>query len=191
VLCVTAELIEIVQYSSVNARILIMDYRDEFLSYEDLVELGIVRDLFLGPAKDMTSEAPVPNPLNPRKLTGGTAFERCGQRAVKETGRCYSLTMTHQRQRALVGPTSSGKFYNTSEDANDEYSLNLEIREKVTEVRKTEIDFPTVLTFFLFFFFPDKRSRSHDGSEDRCTKGLYAAASGTCGHSKLASGWSG
>ena len=111
--------------------------RDKFLSYEDLVHLGIVRDLFLGPAKDLTSKAPVPDPLNPGKLIGGTAFERCGQRAVKDSGPCYSLTMTHQCQRALVGPTSSGKFYNDAEDSDDEYSLNLEIRGKVTEVRKT------------------------------------------------------
>lgn len=68
---------------------------------------------------------------------GGTAFERCGQRAVKDSGRCYSLTMTHQRQRALVGPTSLGKVYDNSEDANDETSLNLEIRERVTEVRNS------------------------------------------------------
>jgi hypothetical protein len=101
------------------------------------VELGIVRDLFLGPAKDLTSKAPIPDPSNPGKLIGGTAFERCGQRAVKDSGRCYSLTMTHQRQRALVGPTSSGKFYDNSEDSDYEYSLNLEIRQKVTEVRKS------------------------------------------------------
>ena len=117
--------------------------RDEFLSYEDLVELGIVRDLFLGPAEDLTSKAPVPDPVNPGKLIGGTAFKWCGQQAVKESGRCYSFTMTHQHQRALVGPTSLGKFYNNSEDPDDENSLNslnLEIREKVTEVRKTYSD---------------------------------------------------
>jgi hypothetical protein len=94
--------------------------------------------LFLGPSEDLTSKAPVPDPLNPGKLIGGTAFERCGQRAVKDSGRCYSLTMTHQRQRALAGPTSSGKIYDNSEDCedDDEYSLNLEIRGKVTKVRK-------------------------------------------------------
>ena len=91
----------------------------------------------------MTSKAPVPDPVNPRKLIGGTTFERCGQRAVKETARCYSLTMTHQRQRALVGPTASGKFYSNVEDDNKEYSLNLEIRGKVTEVR-------TIYRFFDF-----------------------------------------
>lgn len=107
--------------------------RNEFLTHEDLVRLDIVRDLFLGEASDITSEAPFPDPNNPGKLKGGTAFERCGQRAVKESGRCYSLTMTHQRQRALVGPTSSGKFYNNLEEG-DEYSLNLKIRGKVTEV---------------------------------------------------------
>lgn len=107
--------------------------RDKFLAPEDLVRLETVRDSFLGPANDMTSKAPVPDPENPGKLIGGTAFERCGQRAVKQSGRCYSLTMTHQRQRALVGPTSSSKFYDELEDA-DEYSLNLKIRGKVTKV---------------------------------------------------------
>jgi hypothetical protein len=111
--------------------------RGEFLGREDLVELGVVRDLFLGLAEYLTSKAPVPDTVDSRKLTGGTTFERCGQRAVKESGRCYSLTMTHQRQRALVGPTSSGKFYDNSEDTDDEYSLNLKIRKKVTEVRTT------------------------------------------------------
>ena len=94
----------------------------------------MVRDSFLGPARDMTSRLPVQDPNNPGKLIGGTAFERCGQRAVKESGRCYSLTMTHQRQRALVGPTSSGKVYDNIEDV-EEYSLNLELRRKVTQVR--------------------------------------------------------
>lgn len=108
--------------------------RNEFLHPDDLVHLDTVRDLFLGPAKDMTSKPPVPDPDDPGKLMGGTAFERCGQRAVKESGRCYSLTMTHQRQRALMGPASSGKFYDNLDDA-DDYSLNLEIRRKVTEVR--------------------------------------------------------
>lgn len=108
-------------------------HRNDFLTQEHLTHLDAVRDLFLGQARDMTSKLPVPDPNNPKKLLGGTAFERCGQCAVKESGRCYSLTMTHQRQRALVGPTSSGKVYNDLEDS-DEYSLNLEIRGKVTEV---------------------------------------------------------
>ena len=94
--------------------------------------------MFLGPAKDLTSNAPIPNPSNPRKLIGGTAFERCGQQAVKESGRCYSLTMTHQRPRALVGPTSSGKVYDNSEDPDDDYTLNLKIRGKVTEVSRLQ-----------------------------------------------------
>jgi hypothetical protein len=112
--------------------------RNEFLAHEDILSLGSVRDSFLGSANDMTSNAPVPDP-NTGKLIGGTAFERCGQRAVKESGRCYSLSMTHQRQRALVGPTSSGKFYEDLEET-DEYMFNLEIRGKVTEVRKTHHD---------------------------------------------------
>jgi hypothetical protein len=114
-----------------------MNGRNKFLSYEDLTNLGIVRDLFLGPAKDMTSNAPVPDPVNSERLIGGTAFERCGQKAVKDSGRCYSLTMTHQRPKALVGPTSSGKFYEEDNNADNEHSLNLEIRRKVTQVRMT------------------------------------------------------
>ena len=113
--------------------------RNIFLTHQDLIYLRIVRDLFLGPANELTSKAPIPDPDNPGKLIGGTRFERCGQRAVKESGRCYSLTMTHQRQRALVGPTSSGKFYDNLNDS-EEYSVNLEIRGKVTEVSKTHDD---------------------------------------------------
>lgn len=120
-------------------------HRNAFLTPDHLVRLDYVRDLFLGPANDMTSKLPVPDPENPGKLLGGTAFERCGQRAVKESGRCYSLTMTHQRQRALVGPTSSVKVY---DEDSEEYSLNLEIRGKVTEVRKTNSFFWFDLTFF-------------------------------------------
>jgi hypothetical protein len=121
-------------------------YRNDFLTPEDLEDLDIVRDSFLGPARDMTSQAPFPDPDDPGKLRGGTAFERCGQRAVKESGRCYSLTMTHQRQRALVGPTSSGKSYDNIEDMK-EYSLNLELRRKVTQVGVTIAIFNFMLTF--------------------------------------------
>ena len=124
-------------------------FRNKFLTQEDLEMLDVVRDLFLGPAEDMTAEAPVPDPNNPDCLTGGTAFERCGQRPVKDSGRCYSLTVTHQRARGLVGPTGAGKFYggvelideaddtDNADDTNDkeDYSLNLEIRGKVTKVR--------------------------------------------------------
>src|SRR5271156_890994 len=110
--------------------------RNVFFPHENLLKLDSARDLFLGPAEDMSSNAPVSDPSNPKKLIGGTAFERCGQRAVKKTGRCYSLAMTHQRQKALAGPTSSGKYFDKEEDADDEYSLNLEIRTRIMEVRK-------------------------------------------------------
>ena len=110
-----------------------MIYRNEYLTDVHLAGLDAARDRFLGPASDMTSKPPIPDPDNSKRRLGGTAFERCGQHPVKDGGRCYSLTMTHQRQRALVGPTSSGKFYDNLEDSN--YSLNLEIRGKVLEVR--------------------------------------------------------
>ena len=103
--------------------------------------LDVVHDLFLGPAEDMTAEAPVPDPDNPDCLTGGTAFEQCGQHPVKDSGRCYSLTVTHQRAQGLVGLMGAGKFYGGVEvtdeaddtdnnDTNDkeDYSLNLEER---------------------------------------------------------------
>lgn len=96
--------------------------------------MDIVRDLFLGPPEEMSSSSPIADPNNPGLLIGGTAFERCGQIPVKGSGRCYSLTMTHQRQRALVGPTAALKQYESLED-NDIGSLNLEIRGKVTKVR--------------------------------------------------------
>jgi hypothetical protein len=111
---------------------LLIPFRHDFLSKDDIEHLDDVRDLFLGPAVHMTSEKPRDDPNNPGRLVGGTAFERCGQHSVKESGRCYSLTMTHQRQRALVGPTSGGKYFECLED--DNHSLNLEIRGKVTKV---------------------------------------------------------
>ena len=107
--------------------------RCEFLTDEELKHLDEVRDLFLGPAEDMTSTEPKDDPNNPGCLVGGTAFERCGQHPVKDSGRCYSLSMTHQRQRALVGPTSGGKYYGHLED-DDDHSVNLQIRGKVTKV---------------------------------------------------------
>jgi len=111
--------------------------------------LDVVHDLFLGPAEDMMAEAPVPDPDNPDCLTGGTAFEWCGQHPVKDSGCCYSLMVMHQQARGLVGPTGTGKFYSGVEvtdeaddtdnanDTNDkeDYSLNLQIRGKVTKVR--------------------------------------------------------
>jgi hypothetical protein len=106
----------------------------DFLSDEDIRQLDVVRDLFLGPPEEMLSSSPIENPNKPGSLIGGTAFERCGQIPVKGSGRCYSLTMTHQRQKALVGPTAALKQYDLAED-DDIGSLNLEIRGKVTKVR--------------------------------------------------------
>jgi len=83
----------------------------------------------------MSLSEPVTDPNKPGRLIGGTAFERCGQIPVKGSGRCYSLTMTHQRQKALVGPTAAVKQYELLED-DDASSLNLEIRGKVTKVRR-------------------------------------------------------
>ena len=81
----------------------------------------------------MSSTEPRLDPNQPDRLIGGTAFECCGQNPVKGSGRCYSLTMTHQRQRALVGPTAAIKRYDNMKDRSLE-SLNLEIRGKITRV---------------------------------------------------------
>jgi hypothetical protein len=148
-------------------------HRNKFLTDEHLRHLDDVRDLFLGPPSEMSSNVPVPDLDKPGKLKGGTAFERCGQQAVKESGRCYSLTMTHQRQRALVGPTSSGKFYDNLKES-DDYSLNLEIRGKVTEVRKATVIFDFIL--YTNYILSGKRPCCDDRFEDWCTKGLHADA---------------
>ena len=124
--------------------------RNKFLSDDDLEQLDVVRDLFLGPPEEMTSTEPMPDPNNPGRLIGGTAFERCGQNPVKGSGRCYSLTMTHQRQRALVGPTAGIKRYERIED-DDSESLNLEIRGKITRVNCIAVLFfkTSILIFHL------------------------------------------
>lgn len=88
---------------------------------------------------------PTPDPKNPDRLIGGTAFERCGQNPVNGSGRCYSLTMTHQRQRALVGPTAAIKRYENSKKDNSE-SLNLEIRGKITRVNDIDVTYIIYLT---------------------------------------------
>jgi hypothetical protein len=104
-----------------------------FLLEDHLEQLDDVRDSFLGPPEEMSSTEPRLDPNNPDRLIGGTAFERCGQNPVKGSGRCYSLTMTHQRQRSLVGPTAGIKRYESFQDKKSE-SLNLEIRGKITRV---------------------------------------------------------
>jgi hypothetical protein len=56
--------------------------------------------------------------------------------------------MTHQRQRALVGPTAALKHYDLPED-DDNGSLNLEIRGKVTKVRRSRA-LKELIVIFLF-----------------------------------------
>jgi len=107
-------------------------FRNAFLANDEVNDLDEARDSLLGPSDKMTAGAPVNDPQNPGHLIGGTAFERCGQNPVKGSGRCYSLTMTHQRQWALVGLTAGGKHYEDIEG--DDRTLNLEIREKVIKV---------------------------------------------------------
>lgn len=114
--------------------------RRDFLSEDDIKQLDVVRDLFLGPPEEMSSTEPRPDPNEPGRLIGGTAFERCGQNSVNGSGRCYSLTMTHQRPKALVGPTAAIKRYENIED-DDSESLNLEIRGKITRVNHINVQY--------------------------------------------------
>ena len=79
---------------------------EDFLSDKDLRHLDVIHNLFLGPPKEMLLSEPMADPNKPGRLIGGMAFERCGQILVRGSGRCYSLTMMHQRQRVLVGPTA-------------------------------------------------------------------------------------
>ena len=115
----------------------------DFLSDEDIEQLDVVRDLFLGPPEEMMSTEPTPDPDNPGHLIGGTAFEHCSQNPVKGSRRCYSLTMTHQCQRALVGPTAANKQYEIEDDESE--SLNLEIRGKITRVNCITVFFDTII----------------------------------------------
>lgn len=124
------------------AKILII-LRHDFLCEDDIEQLDVVRDLFLGPPEEMSSTEPKQDPNNSNRLIGGTAFERCGQNPVNDSGRCYSLTMTHQHQRALVGPTAAIKRYEGFKDDKSE-SLNLEIRGKITRVNHINLDFKKI-----------------------------------------------
>ena len=90
------------------AKILII-LRHHFLCEDDIEELDVVQDLFLGPPEEMLSTEPKQDPNNQNHLIGRTAFECCGQNPVNDSGCCYSLTMTHQHQRSLVGPTAAIK----------------------------------------------------------------------------------
>jgi hypothetical protein len=79
-------------------------FRNNFLLLEDLKMLDVVHDLFLGPAENMTAEAPVPDPDNLDCLTGGTAFERCGQCPVKDSALFpHSDTSTYPRVHRTDG----------------------------------------------------------------------------------------
>ncbi|TFK59530.1 hypothetical protein BDN72DRAFT_780589, partial [Pluteus cervinus] len=62
---------------------------------------------FLGPEDMRTLDEPRKNASG--HLVGGTHFERQGQIGVKGT-RCYSATLTHRHQQAMVGPAAGGKI---------------------------------------------------------------------------------
>ena len=114
--------------------------------------MDVVRDLFLGLPEEMSSSSPIADPNRPGHLIGGTAFERCGQIPVKGSGRCYSLAMTHQRQRALVGPTAALKRYDVlDEDVDGNGSVNRDMRQRITEVRHFSKWLIVVLFLVLIF----------------------------------------
>jgi hypothetical protein len=58
-----------------------------------------------------------------------TYFETLGQTSIKSS-RCYSVSMTHQRPRALVGPTAGGKVYEDDE----RLMKNTQLRKRIIEV---------------------------------------------------------
>lgn len=142
------------------------------------MSLDLARDLFLGAPKEMSSSEPMADPNEPGHLIGGTAFERCGQNPVKGSGRCYSLTMTHQRQRAVIGPTAALKQYNINEDDHVN-SLNLEIRGKVTKVRQAGTPKSWSILIFLLSV---QCSNGYNGSQTRSTRRVYEASPRTCGY---------
>lgn len=93
----------------------------------DLMKL---RNDILGNKKDMTLDRPhVEADGKPR---GGIHFERLGQKGVKDTW-CYSLSLTHQSQRGIVGPAAGGKIYG------DGMTENEKMRKRITEVSRLSI----------------------------------------------------
>jgi hypothetical protein len=58
-----------------------------------------------------------------------TYFETLGQTSIKSS-RCYSVSMTHQRPRGLVGPTAGGKVYKEDELL----TKNIQLRKRIVEV---------------------------------------------------------
>ena len=75
---------------------------------ENISSLTETRDALLGPQEFMTSSKPIN--VN-GELCGGTHFERLGPIGIKNS-RCFSLTLTHQHPRGVVGPNAGGKVYN-------------------------------------------------------------------------------
>jgi hypothetical protein len=92
---------------------------------EHIPALTNARDSLLGPQELMTTSKPI---KIADELCGGTFFERLGQKGVKDS-RCYSLSLTHQYPRGVVGPAAGGKVYN------GELSEHGMIRKKIVSVR--------------------------------------------------------
>jgi hypothetical protein len=84
-----------------------------------------------GPQELMTSSKPI---NIDGKLCGGTHFERLGS-VGKNNSRCYSLTLTQQHPRGVVGPTAGGKIYN------GELNENGIIRKKIISASNVYLDF--------------------------------------------------
>ena len=85
-------------------------FHSQIVYPDDIDKLSAARDKMLGPESEMTLEKPI---IENGNLVGGTYFERLGQVGVKNT-RCYSLSITHQHPRGVVGPTAAGKVYEGS-----------------------------------------------------------------------------
>ena len=67
------------------------------------------------PPEKMSSSLLFANPNKPGHLIGGTAFEWCNHIPIKRSGWCFSLTMTHKHQKALIGPHHIPSIYQENE----------------------------------------------------------------------------
>ena len=93
-------------------------------------EFLCLRNDFMG-QKNAMSDHPGMSNNGGKSYFAPTLFETLGQNSVK-ANRCYSVGMTHQHPRALVGPTAGGKVYKDSE-----MDENTMLRKRVLEVCET------------------------------------------------------
>ena len=89
-----------------------------------------------------------------------TYFETLGQNSIKSS-RCYSVSMTHQRPRALVGPTAGGKVYEDDQRLMKNTLLRKRIIEVLTNSKRMHAENLTYLTV--------KHKSRNDCPESPCT----------------------